>query len=173
MLLFTLPGFLQAIERLTNLLTVTSSGSVWSPFIICIIATTTIAHLSACKFVLKGEHLSVARERIRVAMGVLGNFTKVWPGGRRTIREVKTIARELLGLGYARTPEMETNISTLFSSTSQIRGECSVKEPDYYAGFDSSRYFDASDMDTPLDLDLGENDPQHRSGYQFDITTQF
>lgn len=163
---------LQAIERLTNMLTLPTSIGVWSPFIICIIATTTIAHLSACKFVLKGEQLTVARERIRVAMGALESFAEVWPGGKRTVREIKTIARELLCLGSAATPEMSTDNAAALSTTSQTRGGGLATEPDYYVGFDWSGYFNVPDLDTPQNLDLGDADLQNIAGYQFAIATQ-
>jgi hypothetical protein len=89
---------LAAIERMTNLLTLPTKVSLHTPFTICIVATITIAHLSACKYVLQGEALKTARERIRVAMGALETFAEVWPRGKRVVREVKIIARELLRL---------------------------------------------------------------------------
>jgi hypothetical protein len=83
---------------MTYLLTLPIKLAVHTPFTIYIVATITIAHLSACKHVLRGKHLQTARERIRVAMGALGTFAEVWPRGKRVLREVKIIARELLEL---------------------------------------------------------------------------
>lgn len=69
-----------------------------TPFNICMIATMTIAHLSACKYVFTGEQLKVARERIRVAMGALEVFAEIWPRAKRVVGEVKIVARTLLSL---------------------------------------------------------------------------
>jgi hypothetical protein len=69
-----------------------------TPFNICMIATMTIAHLSACKYVFKGEQLKIARERIRVAMGALEVFAEIWPRGRKVVGEVKIVARTILSL---------------------------------------------------------------------------
>lgn len=69
-----------------------------TPFNICMIATMTVAHLSACKYVFTGEELKVARERIRVAMGALEVFAEIWPRGKKVVGEVKIIARTLLSL---------------------------------------------------------------------------
>ena len=92
---------MRAIERMTDLLTMPVRIGVLTPFTSCMIAKVTIAHLSACRFVLREqpEQLKVARERIRVAMGALEIFAEVWPKGKATVSEVKTIARELLSLG--------------------------------------------------------------------------
>jgi hypothetical protein len=69
-----------------------------TPFNICMIATMTIAHLSACKYVFTGEQLKVARERIRVAMGALEVFAEIWPRAKKVVGEVKIVARTLLSL---------------------------------------------------------------------------
>jgi hypothetical protein len=83
---------------MTNLLTLPTEISLHTPFTVYIIATITIAHLSACKFVLKEKELQIARERIRVAMGALESFADIWPRGKKVVADVKTIARELLRL---------------------------------------------------------------------------
>jgi hypothetical protein len=87
-----------AVEKMTNLLTLPTKLSLHTPFTIGMVATITIAHLSACKFVLDGKELLVARERIRVAMGALETFAKIWPRAKKVVSEVKTVARELLHL---------------------------------------------------------------------------
>lgn len=89
---------LKAVERLTALLTLPVPISLHTPYSICVIASPTIAYLSACKHLLEGEELKLARERIRVAIGALEGFGDVWPRGKKVVREVKIIARELLGL---------------------------------------------------------------------------
>ncbi|KAF2094421.1 hypothetical protein NA57DRAFT_13940, partial [Rhizodiscina lignyota] len=93
---------LLAIERMTALLTLPTNMAAHTPFTICMVATVTIGHLSACNHVLKGEQLKIARERIRVAIGALEAFAEVWPRGKKVLREVKLVARELLGLDSQR-----------------------------------------------------------------------
>ena len=62
------------------------------------IANTTIAHLSACKHILRDQALKLAREKIRLNMGVLKALGDIWPLAERTYREVGVIAREILCL---------------------------------------------------------------------------
>ena len=89
---------LHAIEKITELLTLPTCPALHTPFTICMVGTTTIAHLSACKYVLKGRSLSMARERIRTSMGTLKSFEENWLLAGRTRREVGIVAREILGL---------------------------------------------------------------------------
>jgi hypothetical protein len=60
------------------------------------LAVSIIAHLSACSFVLSDEALAIARSQIRASIGALQSWEDIWPLGKRTLREVKTIAREVL-----------------------------------------------------------------------------
>jgi hypothetical protein len=96
---------LQAAEKLTNMLTMPVSMAKHTPFSICMIATTIIGYLSACKYTLKDEKLNLARERIRVAMGALDAFGEVWLGAKRTATEVKTVAHHMLNLEAVCVPE--------------------------------------------------------------------
>lgn len=89
---------LRAIERIADMLTLPVRLARHTPFNICMIATMTVAHLSACKYVFTGDQLKVARERIRVAMGALEVFAEIWPRGKKVVGEVKIIARTLLSL---------------------------------------------------------------------------
>ncbi|KAF7586651.1 hypothetical protein BBP40_008520 [Aspergillus hancockii] len=88
---------LRAIEQFDELLTLPTNIATHTPFIICMIANTVIAHLSACRFVFQGQQLKLARERIRLSMGALKVLGGHWPMGRRTYQEVGIIAREILG----------------------------------------------------------------------------
>ena len=90
---------MSAVERQTDLLTLHSRRIARSPFSICMIAAVTVTHLSACKYILRDEALSIARERIRAAIGTLEILAEVWSQGKRILWEVKTIAREVLGVG--------------------------------------------------------------------------
>lgn len=62
------------------------------------ISNTTIAYLAACRYVLRDQALKLAREKIRLNMGVLKTLGEYWPLAKRTYREVGIIAREILCL---------------------------------------------------------------------------
>lgn len=89
---------LDAIDKLDHLLTLPTNIKSHSPFIICMIANVTIAHLSACRFVIAGERLATSREKIRLTMGNLKRLGEHWILGKRTYREIGIIAREILCL---------------------------------------------------------------------------
>ncbi|KAK9319415.1 hypothetical protein V1517DRAFT_332637 [Lipomyces orientalis] len=89
---------LRAIERLDALLTLPTNIATHTPFMICMIANTAIAHLAACRYVYRGQQLQLGRERIRLSMGVLKTLSEYWPMGKRTYQEVGIIARETLSL---------------------------------------------------------------------------
>lgn len=62
------------------------------------IAIVAIAHLSACRYVFKGQEFRLNRERIRVIMGTLKAMGEHWSLGKRTYQEISVIAREILSL---------------------------------------------------------------------------
>lgn len=62
------------------------------------IANMTIAHLSACASVFRGEELATEREKVRLCMGVLKMLGEVWPAGEKEFGRVGGIARGVLGL---------------------------------------------------------------------------
>ncbi|KAL3466912.1 hypothetical protein BJX64DRAFT_284064 [Aspergillus heterothallicus] len=88
---------LAAIEKMNALLTLPTRLALHTPFIICMISNTAIAHLSAYKWVYAGPRRPIERERIRLVVAVLKTLSGNWPLGRRTYREVVTIARDILG----------------------------------------------------------------------------
>lgn len=69
-----------------------------SPFIICMIANTMVAHFSACRYLFRGRTLQLERERIRSSMGAIRALGEYWPLGKRTYSEMGIIAREILCL---------------------------------------------------------------------------
>ncbi|KAL3488381.1 hypothetical protein BJX62DRAFT_212023 [Aspergillus germanicus] len=89
---------LRSIDQFDELLTLPTNIATHTPFIICMIANTVIAHLSACRFHYQGHQLKLARERIRLSMGALKVLGEYWPMGLRTYKEVGIVAREILGL---------------------------------------------------------------------------
>ncbi|KUM58026.1 hypothetical protein ACN42_g9151 [Penicillium freii] len=88
----------QAINSIDELLTLPTDMKNHSPFIICMIANVTIAHLSACRFIFSGDRRAKSREKIRLTMGTLKRLSEHWTLGKRTYREIGIIARELLSL---------------------------------------------------------------------------
>jgi hypothetical protein len=89
---------LRSIDQFDELLTLPTNIAAHTPFIICMIANTVIAHLAACRFHYQGHQLKLARERIRLSMGALKVLGEFWPMGLRTYKEVGIVAREILGL---------------------------------------------------------------------------
>lgn len=85
-----------AIAKMTELMTLPISLPKLSPFTVCMLASTIITHLSACRFILSGEELELARERIRVNIGTLENFSEVWSRATKTVKEVRIIAKHTL-----------------------------------------------------------------------------
>lgn len=141
------------MEQLTDLLTMTNPLN-HSPFTFCIIAATTVTHLSACKYVLQGDELSAGRERIRAAIGVLETMAEVWRKGKRIAWEVKTVARDILALGQsqpgsmARSPEaaesqvLDTTSSGDVIDWSAFSSQMAEFDAADFAGFEE--YFEAS-----------------------------
>jgi hypothetical protein len=165
---------LRSIERLTDLLTLHSRIAVQGPFTICQVATSTIAHLAACKHVLEGDALQVARERIRVAMGVLEIFAEVWPRGKKVVKEVKTVARELLSLAPAAEAGKPTaNQNVPVSFVPLIKNNSPPVNTESYTGVDSSGYFDFPTMEAQMNSTFVCNDWGARSGFPFDVTAQY
>jgi hypothetical protein len=74
----------------------------------------TLALLSACNFIFRGEELATAREQIRMIIGCLKVLGEVWPRTARNVREIQTIAQHVLGLGS------KVAISTGTDNTSDI-----------------------------------------------------
>ena len=90
---------LHAIEGFSHILTLPTKSLRHTPFSICMVATVAIANLSACKYILAEQRLSLARERLRVSIGVLKSLGEIWPLGKTTLQELQAVAREMLNLG--------------------------------------------------------------------------
>jgi hypothetical protein len=74
-----------------------------SPFTTCMVSEGTLALLSACKFLLKGRELAVARDQIRLTVGCLKALGELWPRTARNVKEIQIIARHVLGLEGSKT----------------------------------------------------------------------
>lgn len=64
-----------------------------TPLGICSISLSTMANISACAWVLKGEDAARTRDRVRLGLGALKTLGEVWSASRRVERETKAVAR--------------------------------------------------------------------------------
>jgi hypothetical protein len=170
---------LRAIEKITDMLTLPIRLVAHTPFSICMIAITTIAHLSACKYVFEGEQLKVARERIRVAMGALEVYAEVWPRGKKVVGEVKTVARALLNLepGLETSPQIERS-----RSSDPLGRNESIDEyaSNHFPQLNTSGYFDFPGIGFEMDMGFSSGDDfcadmSFKTGFPFsiDVPIQF
>ena len=165
-----------AIERFTDLLTLPGRMAVHTPFTICMAATTTIGHLAACKHIFKDEQLKVARERIRVAMGALETMAEVWPRGKKVVREVKTVARELLSLEPVVDAAKQVEGMNLSGTDAQvIVNQSPIPDTNFCTGVSQTGYFDFPDagMDLGSELRFDSNAYDVRCGFSFDVTATY
>ncbi|KAJ5378123.1 uncharacterized protein N7496_005532 [Penicillium cataractarum] len=132
---------LAAIDKLQYLLTLPTNITTHSPFIICMLANVTIAHLSACRFVLEGKKRTQCREKIRLTMGTLKRLSDYWTLGKRTYREIGIIAREILCLiDKSPTPAPEPLVDSSFvPSAVDLSALGLIPGPD----FDFCAFFDS------------------------------
>lgn len=69
-----------------------------TPFATCMVSEGTLALLSACRFLLRGRDLAVARDQIRMSIGCLRALGDVWPRTAKNVQEIQIIARHVLGI---------------------------------------------------------------------------
>lgn len=103
---------LLAIRRIGDLLPLPPNIVTQTPFTICMVANTLVAHLSACRYLFRGRALQLERERVRSSMGALHALGEYWPLGKRTYREMGVIAREILGLADRDIPRPQPRLET-------------------------------------------------------------
>lgn len=142
---------LKAADMLNKLMTLPANIATHTPFIICMIAHTTIAQLSACRYIYQGMQLKLGREKIRLSMGTLKVLSKHWPQGKRIHQEVGIIAREILCLG-------DHNNSSLPSREAPEREALELQPPDFGFGGNAGMY-DLFDIDFPNSLSTNEAGP--------------
>ncbi|KAH7150935.1 hypothetical protein DER46DRAFT_400449 [Fusarium sp. MPI-SDFR-AT-0072] len=97
-----------------------------TPFTTCMVSEGTLALLSACTYMLKGQALVVARDQIRLTIGCLKAVGEVWPRTARNVKEIQTIARHVLGLGGSSGDVGSTPGSNQVPSLTQSEGEGSM-----------------------------------------------
>jgi hypothetical protein len=88
---------LEAAREGLGLFTLPGSCIAHSPMLICGVSLILLAEISACRSQVHGDRYAAARERVRLGLGVLKVYGKVWKVGNRTLTEIQAIAREMLG----------------------------------------------------------------------------
>ncbi|KAF1814705.1 hypothetical protein P152DRAFT_464689 [Eremomyces bilateralis CBS 781.70] len=155
---------LQAITKMTEMLTLPARTAQHTPFAICMTATTTIAHLAACKHVLRGDALLLARERIRVAMGTIEIFAEVWPRAKRVLKEVKTVARELLALGPGlQSRALDAQAGLLNAYIPEVPNQSPLLFTNYFPGPDLSAYTEFCNQTTGFGLGMTDTESNSSS----------
>lgn len=101
-----------SIKEQTRLIMLPKQKFCHSPFVICMVTTGIIPYLSACKFVLSGRKLTLARDQIRLSIGCLKSLADIWPQGSKTVKEIQEIAQEVLGLRQSRRTEASAPTDT-------------------------------------------------------------
>jgi len=84
---------LSAADTALRIFTLPTSVVNHSPLVICGVALSILAELSACSYVLHGSEYEAARSRIRLGIGTLREYGRTWPVGKQTLEEIKMIAR--------------------------------------------------------------------------------
>lgn len=89
---------LKSVEAQIRLMALPARPFCHSPFVICMITAGTIPLLSACAFLFAGGRLEIARHQVRMCIGCLSCMSEIWPQAVVHVRELRTIAQEVLGL---------------------------------------------------------------------------
>lgn len=87
---------LKATEIQTRLLAIPCALEKHNVFVMCVTAQLAAVQIAACTFLLDGQALSIARDRVRLSIGVLKTMGAIWPLGKEMAREVQAIARSSL-----------------------------------------------------------------------------
>ncbi|KAF5679199.1 C6 transcription factor [Fusarium heterosporum] len=94
-----------------------------TPFTTCMMSEGTLALLSACKYLLQGKALAIARDQIRLSIACLKSLAEVWPRTARNVKEIQTIARHVLGTKGGNTATGTTPSSSEPSSLTGSGGQ--------------------------------------------------
>ncbi|KAL6692384.1 hypothetical protein J3F84DRAFT_383856 [Trichoderma pleuroticola] len=87
---------INAAKNFVDLLTTSSSPLTHSPFVMCMGSLAVATYLSGCEHILTGSELSHAKDRIRVFLGILKAFSRIWSQARHWSGEIKLMARVVL-----------------------------------------------------------------------------
>ncbi|KAB8542093.1 hypothetical protein FH972_025556 [Carpinus fangiana] len=133
---------LEAIEAVGRLLSVSSLHIRHSPIFICALALVTMSQVSACNNVLENgsQKYMAYREQIRLSLGVLRGHEQRWETAKRSVREVKRVARHLLSIP-------SSTQEPLFSTTLMSQDTASGYDPMTYVMGDSILDFGPGEFD--------------------------
>jgi hypothetical protein len=112
--------------------------------IVCGVVLSILAQLSACSYVLQGAQYDAARNRIRLGIGTLKEYGKIWQVGHRSLVEVKNIAREVFAMAALRKIQVE---EPDFLPDAPQPGEA-LDIQSYFDEFGALDYFSMSDIPT-------------------------
>jgi hypothetical protein len=101
-----------------------------TPFVTCMTSSTALGLLSACKLILTGDELAVARDQIRLQIGCLKALADFWPQTARNLQEIQMIAQDVLGLVPKPACGSSTVASTDRDEVQQPRQDVVVQLPD-------------------------------------------
>ena len=122
---------LKSTEAQILLLTLPTERFHHSPFTTCMVSEGTLALLSACSYLFKGKELAIARDQIRMTIGCLKALGQLWPRTARNVREIQTIARQvLLRLGSNATDQDIVLGSSDIPNFLSDQGQIPISEPE-------------------------------------------
>ncbi|KAJ3498330.1 hypothetical protein NLG97_g1202 [Lecanicillium saksenae] len=116
---------LRSVESQIRLLALPSRPFNHTPFSTCMVSEGTLALLSACKFLLRGTELAIARDQIRLTIGCLKNLGDLWPRTARNVSQIQTIAKHVLGIENQSPPKDASSSRHSATSTSEEAGSSS------------------------------------------------
>jgi hypothetical protein len=101
---------LEAIEASIMLFALPSPHIKHSPLVTCSLALAVMAQVSSCNNVLKpgSEVYAASRDRIRLGLGALKAQVSAWGLAKRSVKEVASVARELLSIPATRIKKLDT-----------------------------------------------------------------
>jgi hypothetical protein len=101
---------LEAIEASIMLFALPSPHIKHSPLVTCSLALAVMAQVSSCNHVLKpgSEVYAASRDRIRLGLGALKAQVSAWGLAKRSVKEVASVARELLCIPVAKMKEVKS-----------------------------------------------------------------
>lgn len=110
--------------------------------IVCGVVLSILAQLSACSYVLQGPQCDAARNRIRLGIGTLKEYGKIWPVGHQSLIEVKKIAREVFAMAVSRKIQIEE--PDFLSDAMQLSEPLDIQS--YFDEFGALDYFSVLDI---------------------------
>lgn len=119
---------LKSVEAQIRLVALPARPFCHTPFVICMMTAGTIPLLSACKFLFTSERLEIARHQIRMSVGCLKTMAGAWPQAAVHVRELQTIAQEVLGLSSG-APEIPPGLGSTGGADRALSGSSTAVDP--------------------------------------------